>query len=191
MDDPAQVRCSRVGDVLWIRIEGKGSFQNSGGLKEYLEHLIDEGESKPFVVDLDECPVMDSTFMGALTGLATKIRQAGTGGRVEVVNANTRNRQLLRNLGIDHILEVNDDPKSRELERKLVAAGVATERIESTMSKEEQAEHILEAHRSLGEANPENIPRFKDVVTFFQEDLDKLRDKKDVDSNGGTEDRSP
>ena len=182
MDDSAPVRCSRVGDVLWIRVEGKGSFQNSGGLKEYLEHLIDAGESKPFVVDLDECPVMDSTFMGVLTGLANKIREAGTGGAVEVINANVRNRQLLRNLGLDHILDVNDDPKSRASERKLVTAGVATERIESTLSREAQAEHILEAHQALGEANPENIPRFKDVVKFFQEDLDKLRGGEDVDN---------
>ena len=125
--------------------------------------------------------------MGVLTGLANKIKEVGTGGSVEVVNANTRNRQLLRNLGLDYILDVNDDPNSRSRERKLVAAGVATERIEMTLSKEEQAEHILEAHEALGEANPENIPRFEDVVKYFKEDLEKLRGGESVENGDAAE----
>ena len=80
----------------------------------------------------------------------------------------------MKNLGLDYILKVNDDPNSWVKERKQVSAGLEMERVEETMSQEEQAKNILEAHQALGEANPENIPRFKDVVKFFQEDLEKL-----------------
>ena len=38
--------------VVWIRVEGKGSFQNSQGLKKFADLMIDRG-SKEFVIDLE------------------------------------------------------------------------------------------------------------------------------------------
>ena len=37
--------------------------------------------------------------------------------------------------------------------------------------KRELAETSLEAHRTLMHLNPENVPRFKDVTIFLEEDL--------------------
>ena len=38
--------------VIWIRVEGKGSFKNSTELKAYVSLVIKEG-AKEFVIDLE------------------------------------------------------------------------------------------------------------------------------------------
>ena len=42
--------------VIWIRVEGKGSFKNSTELKAYVSLVIKEG-AKEFVIDLENIPV--------------------------------------------------------------------------------------------------------------------------------------
>jgi len=57
----------RIGSVLWMRVSGKGTFQNSVEVKRCFQSVIAAG-TKDFVVDLECCPTMDSTFLGTLTG---------------------------------------------------------------------------------------------------------------------------
>ena len=64
--------------VVWVRVEGKGSFLNSTGLKEFAKEMTNRGY-REFVVDLHNCPLMDSTFMGTLTGVALRLREIGQG----------------------------------------------------------------------------------------------------------------
>ena len=71
------VGCSQK--VVCIRVQGKGSFQNSTGIKDFAAAMILRGH-RDFVVDLAGCPVMDSTFMGTLAGIAHKLRRLGQGG---------------------------------------------------------------------------------------------------------------
>ena len=87
------------GPEVWIRIEGRGSFQNSPALKEFSRKMIGEGR-RSFVVDLKNCPAMDSTFMGTLAGLAIRLRDT-CAGELWVVNRNERNADLLAGLGLD------------------------------------------------------------------------------------------
>ena len=47
------------GPTVWIRVEGKGTFQNSPGLKEFSREMM-EGGRRSFVVDLANCPAMDT-----------------------------------------------------------------------------------------------------------------------------------
>jgi hypothetical protein len=44
-------------------------------------------------------------------------------------------------------------------------------------SKEEVTRACLEAHRTLMEANPQNVGRFKEVAQFLAEDLKNLKAK--------------
>src|ERR1043165_1280780 len=94
------------GPEVWIRVEGRGSFQNSPALKEFTRRLMEDGR-REFVVDLKNCPAMDSTFMGTLAGLAIRLREAG-GGALWVVNRNERNAELLAGLGLDPLF--SDSP---------------------------------------------------------------------------------
>src|SRR5207247_10437368 len=63
VDSSIQVGVS--GPTVWVKVEGKGSFVNSGNLKELSREMLDRGYSE-VVVDLADCVMMESTFMGAI-----------------------------------------------------------------------------------------------------------------------------
>ncbi|MCX7869413.1 MAG: STAS domain-containing protein, partial [Terrimicrobiaceae bacterium] len=79
-----------LGDTAWVRVEGRGSFKNSGGLKDFFGRMLERGFRR-FAVDLANCELMDSTFMGTLAGLALRLRETGGGG-LRVLNTSPRNR---------------------------------------------------------------------------------------------------
>ena len=150
--------------VVWVRVEGKGSFLNSGGLKEFAREMIQRGY-REFVADLQHCPVMDSTFMGTLAGIALRLREIGQG-RLHVTNLNDRNRDLLRNLGLDQLFSIDLCGVPVPEEQSPIEASASGDR-------SAQAQTMLEAHEALVQADPENLMKFKDVLEYLKQDLDR------------------
>jgi anti-sigma B factor antagonist len=148
-----------------VKVEGKGSFQNSPALKEFSKQMLERGY-RFFVVDLQGCPVMDSTFMGTLAGIALRLREFGNG-TLLVRNANERNSDLLRNLGLNNLFEVESKP-SELTDGVVEAAPLDADR---TIGRADQAECMIEAHEALVDADPENLARFKDVLEYLKQDL--------------------
>ena len=146
------------GPEVWIRIEGRGSFQNSPALKEFSRKMIEEGR-RHFVVDLKNCPAMDSTFMGTLAGLAIRLRDTGIG-ELWVVNRNERNAELLAGLGLDPLF--SDKPL-------LTAQGTdCNEAIHHAADKVSTREVMYEAHAACIAADPRNADKFKDVIQHLK-----------------------
>jgi len=154
------VGCSKK--VVWVRVEGKGSFLNSAGLKEFARAMINRGY-REFVVDLHNCPVMDSTFMGTLAGIALRLREIGQGA-LHVTNLNERNSELLRNLGLDQLFAI-------DLCGLTEPSGTAQSLEAEAPGKQDQARTMLEAHEALVEASPGNLTKFKDVLEYLKQDL--------------------
>jgi anti-anti-sigma factor len=150
--------------TVWVRIEGKGSFLNSTGLKEFAKEMTNRGY-REFVVDLRNCPLMDSTFMGTLTGVALRLRELGSGG-LRIVNLNERNRDLLANLGLDQLMTLDGQAMTGP-GLPTTPQALATE----SADKHTQAETMFEAHKDLVEANPANEAKFKDVLEYLRQDL--------------------
>ena len=170
MTHPSTILVGMIDSLFWLRIEGKGCFQNSVDVKRVVKSVMDSG-MRNFVVDLERCPTMDSTFLGTLTGIALRLRESG-GGRLTVLNANARNQQLLSSLGLDHVLEVDTDGTAWGEERLIAAAELGQcEACEMAPTKSDQAEHVLEAHKALTQANVENASRFQDVIVFLEKEL--------------------
>ena len=145
-------------------MEGKGSFQNSQGMKDFSREMMNRGH-RQFVLDLKNCMVMDSTFMGTLAGIGLRLKELGQG-NLHVINSNDRNTDLLQNLGLDHLFELGGE----EWESPLNSRG-AEELTCNALSKTKTAETMLEAHEALVEAAPENEARFKDVLEYLKTDL--------------------
>ena len=80
----SSVQVGLAGNVVWVRVDGRGTFQNSAGLKEFAAEMTRRGH-RDFVVDLATCELMDSTFLGTLTGVALGLRPDG---KLTVVHAN-------------------------------------------------------------------------------------------------------
>ena len=154
------------GPTVWVKVEGKGSFLNSGNLKEFAREMLDRGY-REFVIDLADCAMMDSTFMGTMASVALRLKELGRG-HLHVVHCRNRSRELLSGLGLDQIFDIHANgstaPECESLER-----GSRDESREN--KKQEQAQTMLEAHEALCEAAPENVFRFKDVLDYLKQDL--------------------
>ena len=105
MESSIQVGVS--GPAVWVRVEGKGSFLNSGNFKEFAREMVDRGY-REFVVDLVDCVMMDSTFMGTMAGLALRLKELGQG-HLQVVHCGERSRQLLSGLGLDQLFQISSN----------------------------------------------------------------------------------
>jgi anti-sigma B factor antagonist len=147
-------------------VEGRGSFLNSGNLKEFAQEMVTRGY-REFIIDLQNCAMMDSTFMGTMAGVALRLKELGHG-HLEVVHCGNRSRELLSGLGLDQIFTISSNgssaPKCQSLD------GAAPGQVPDE-SKKEQARTMLDAHEALCEAAPENFLRFKDVLEYLKQDL--------------------
>jgi len=159
----------RVEEVFWLRVEGKGTFQNSLQVKEAIQKAVSQG-SHQIVVDLERCPIMDSTFLGTLTGAAISLRDVPEG-KVSVINANPRNLQLMSSLGLDFILEVDTEGSKWSRQRRQVSSMLGLCSDPASADRQDQAEHVLEAHQALADLSPDNQCRFQDVIEFLEKEL--------------------
>jgi anti-sigma B factor antagonist len=154
------------GPTVWVKVEGKGSFLNSGNLKEFAREMLDRGY-REFIIDLADCAMMDSTFMGTMASVALRLKELGRG-HLHVVHCRNRSRELLSGLGLDQIFDIHTNgstaPECDTLER-----GSRDQSRDN--KKQEQAQTMLEAHEALCEAAPENLFRFKDVLDYLKQDL--------------------
>ncbi len=145
-----------------MKVEGRGTFENSQCLKDFVRRMISKGRHE-FVVDLEKCELMDSTFMGTLASVAFSLRDIKDG-LLRVVRANARNFSLLESLGLDHLFELEpflDGPQPESLQR----AGACE------VDPDEARSMILAAHEALVEADPRNAIRFQDVIEYLQQEV--------------------
>jgi len=161
------------GPAVWVRVEGKGSFLNSGNLKEFAREMVDRGY-REFVIDLGNCAMMDSTFMGTMAGVALRLKEIGRG-HLHIVRCGNRSRELLAGLGLDQIFSIHGNGTSAPECATLQSQSKDESREDK---KQEQAQTMLEAHEALCAAVPENLFRFKDVLDFLKQDLHHKRAPK-------------
>lgn len=151
--------------IVYVRVVGRATFAAGVDFKALLDSVIERGHRR-IAVDLRECPLMDSTFIGLLTTFGMQLPPlAGTG--ISLHHVNERVKGLLSNLGVSHLF-VACDPENG-FPAHLEEAPAET----NDASNVDLQRTCLEAHKKLMEANPENIARFKDVTRFLAEDLKK------------------
>jgi len=122
------------------------------------------------VFDMEECQGMDSTFMGVLAGIA--IHPGGAGkSRVIVVNLTARTHDMLMTLGLERVLECHkqDDPQP-ELKQRLAAA-LHLDGLEVDDDRTLSLTTMLQAHQHLVDVDPENMARFRDVLTYLDQEV--------------------
>jgi len=153
--------------TLFVRIIGRGSFKVAASLKQFVIEITTIRPNTMVVFDLEDCIGMDSTFMGVLAGLAGRFKK--TNQLFELINLSGKNALLLKTLGVDHVLSVYKNAHGHQL----MAQKTESIAIDQA-SKKELAETALKAHEKLVQIREENIPRFKRVIDFLKEDVDRL-----------------
>lgn len=166
---PTSMLVSVANDVVCIKISGRANFTSSVDFKTLVNELRNRGACM-FVLDLGDCLIMDSTFLGVLAGFAAKLPEARNGEPgVELLNPNARVSDLLDNLGVSQYFKTRTGPNPFTDRLK------AVEPVDGH-TREEVSRTCLEAHQKLMELNPNNVPKFKDVAKFLAEDLKKKED---------------
>jgi anti-anti-sigma regulatory factor len=158
-----------------IKVAGRANFTSSIDFKTLLNELLTRGYTY-FVLDLKDCVLMDSTFLGVLAGFGLKVigPQADQIPRtIELFNPNARIAELLENLGVLHLFTVTQGP-----DLCLPEQTTPHEHPNSSPTREEVTRTCLEAHQILMQMNPDNAARFKDVAAFLADDLKKLAPPK-------------
>ena len=160
--DKSYIALSR--NTAWIRIMGRGTFQNSHSIKRWFLDNIERGYDK-IIIDLSECMGMDSTFMGILTGLSLRMRKRGLG-PISIINVSMHNMRLLATLGLDKFLNIKDDCSiDNNLTWEILPATV--------VDKLNMTKHMLGAHEDLIETGEDALKEFKGVHKMLKDDLVK------------------
>lgn len=167
--DPAKSLLCAVldnGDIALVRVVGRGNFSNSVPFKNFAAKLQATGKDLKFVIDLQNCDSMDSTFMGVLAGICLTQLKGGLN-KVIVVNANDHCKRLLKNLGLTHLLELRTGPLA-EVER---AEDVFAPAKETQANRIDQICMMLEAHKELVRLDSKNEVQFQAVIEYLEKSL--------------------
>lgn len=163
MIDNDTLDVGKTDGYVWVRVKGKGSFNSSPPLKGFVERRIAGGDRR-FVIDLGDCPAMDSTFMGTLAGLAMRLAKA-SGSRLQLNGVCDRNRQSLEDLGLDALIDI--DPMDTVWRDHVDEVRGSLEPVREETEASDAA-HVLEAHRQLCEASEENVKKFATVLEVLE-----------------------
>jgi anti-sigma B factor antagonist len=154
-----------------VKISGRANFSSSIDFKTLLTELWRKGYTY-FVLDLSECVLMDSTFLGVLAGFGLKrgpVQLPQVDAAIELLNPSARIVELLESLGVLHLFKVTRGP---------LAAPDGTETSACPLThptKDDVRRACLEAHQTLMEISPGNVSKFKELAAFLAEDLKKAR----------------
>lgn len=154
--------------AVCIKISGRANFTSSLDLKKLISELWDRGCSR-FIFDLSDCLMMDSTFLGVLSGIGLKFADANNASphTIELLNPNPRIAEVLENLGVSHLFKIliGQEPAGVKDFQPLTS---------EQASRAEVTRTCLEAHQTLMNINPQNVCKFKDVAAFLAEDLKRI-----------------
>ena len=171
MSAPAAKILVSVGEkCACIKITGRANCNSSNDFNALLDELWRKGCTY-FVLDLTECVLMDSTFLGVLSGFGLRVNTAQSDGlerTLELFNPGERVAELLENLGVWHLFKVTQGDVT------LPENTTPCELPASHASSEDCKRTSLAAHELLIKINPANAAKFKDVVAFLAEDLKNI-----------------
>ena len=168
----ASLKVALTDHAACIKVSGRANFTCSLDFKRLIHELSERGCTH-LVLDLSDCIIMDSTFLGMLAGLGLQYfgNERPDDSKVELLNPNPRICDLLENLGVAHLFNITY--ADRLPEEQFEDRGSDTE-----SSRIDLARTSLEAHRTLMDLDPRNVAKFKDVTQFLAEDLKKLEKKE-------------
>ncbi|MGI8602082.1 MAG: STAS domain-containing protein [Verrucomicrobiales bacterium] len=183
MNSPSVIYVASSDAGVFVRVVGKGCYQNSPPLRRFMQQLLQEGAGDLYV-DLGACRAMDSTFLGVLAGFGLGLRRsAQPHGTLCLFNVNDAQSASLQTLGLDRLaqiacgrppLEADHVPAEAQYHvlpgTELTAQGRPQNKIEST-------ECMLEAHENLCAADERNQSKFADVTRFLRQEITEQQKK--------------
>lgn len=163
-DIEAQVLAARYENIVVFRVQGRVTFKVSTEFREYAVKAFEDG-IRCLILDLSGCVTMDSTFMGVLAMIGIEGRRREV--QLLVVNAEENHRKLLDGIGVSRVWDFSDTPVPQ------VNFATLCEAAKGSVSTDDVAELVLEAHQTLMDLDEANVPKFKNVVELLSLELGK------------------
>lgn len=143
------------GETVWVQVTGRARYDLAHALRDLLSSPGHRAVTT-LCLELGACLSMDSTFMGVLAMLGTQVG----GPRVVLVNAGPKLRGQLAQLGIAHLFFFDSNLVASPGWVPLPVVGaVAGPAIQGT---------VRDAHVALGDVDPANRARFRDVLDALE-----------------------
>jgi anti-anti-sigma factor len=170
--EPVQFARTKDGIVI-VRVHGKGTHMQSAALRDVFDRTRELEPPVRYVIDLEHCTTLDSTFMGTLAAMANHQMKA-TGAQLVIVNIQKHVRYLLQTLGLNFILDMRQDPATGT---GAVQPGAFKPANAPNMTSLERMVMMIEAHEALVEADSENEIKFEGVLRDLRESLERAKRK--------------
>jgi anti-sigma B factor antagonist len=171
----------------FVRVIGKGSYQNSPPFRRFMQQLLDQS-SADLYIDLAACHAMDSTFLGVLAGFGLGLRRARQSSRTLCLfNVNDTQSESLQALGLERLAAIAAGPPPLGVEvvppdaQYQVLPGTQLDARGKPANKLETTECMLEAHENLCAADGGNEAKFGDVTRFLRQEM-AAHEKKEGES---------
>lgn len=167
--EPIEYAQTRDGIVI-IRVHGKGTHQNSAGIKTILDRTKNANPPARYIIDLRDCEALDSTFMGILASLALHQKKR-LGTAPIVLNMSPHVQRLLETLGLKYLLDLRTaEPVSANTSDEDFKPQQTPE-----LSKEERLVMMIQAHHRLIDVDSQNELKFRGVLHALRESLERER----------------
>lgn len=159
-------------DDVFIQVKGRATFAISPSLKQLGSTLIDRPCGR-FILDMAECECIDSTFIGVLAGLSMRLKKT-TGSSIIIVNLPPDIHETICILGLNQIISCFPTGMCpQDIQNRLQKLSNLNCVEMKPADKNTTKKTMTEAHMNLIQINSQNLPRFKDILTFLQEDSKK------------------
>lgn len=164
MSAPATISVAVSGKAGGVKVAGRANVVCSVAFKSVLKHLKEESVEHIFIF-LQECLLMDSTFLGVL---AKQGVERGIGGRrrfkIVLVAPTERVLSSIENLGVLGEFEVVKVAPDIQFSFRDVS-------LDKVCNLRELTRTSLEAHEALVDISEENRGRFEGVVNLLSKNL--------------------
>jgi anti-anti-sigma factor len=146
-------------DVHVLRFIGEIRYPLSPSIERFLEEIFARSKPAGFVIDLTDTDSIDSTNLGLLTRLATRMQRLDAR-RVTIVSNRADINSVLNSMALDEVFDIVEDT--------CLETDAAQEVPQEDTDRETLAHTLIEAHRALMDLNERNREMFQDVVASLE-----------------------
>ncbi len=142
-----------------LRFIGDIRYTLSPSIDRFLERLFSGPKPLGFVIDLTEADSVDSTNLGLLARLATRM-QALDASRITIVSSRADINAVLNSMALDEVFDIVNDTR--------LETDTMREVPQEDSDKETLARTLIDAHRALMDLSEHNRSMFQDVVAALE-----------------------
>jgi len=158
MDEGKVLHASHDG-VHVLRFVGEIRYPLAPSVNRFVDALFGSASVQGFVVDLTETRAIDSTSLGVLARIASRMREVG-GPRVALISDRPDINEILTSMAFDEVFDIVTDHALEAGEGRVLPVEEA--------DQETLLHTVVEAHRILMTLNEHNRELFRDLVTALE-----------------------